>query len=308
MSHRGLHRNDFLMQQPTEKQASGRVLNAFSVDLEDWYQGIELPFDQWHRHPPRLEIGLMRILDLLDEHRVRSTFFTLGWIAQRHPDLIREVARRGHELGSHGSTHEKVYHLSPDAFREDIRSTRDRIQDITGRPLAAHRSPFFSITPRNLWALGILAEEGFTIDCSISPIKTWRYGIRSCPDEIYYVEDAGITEFPVSSFFILNRRWAIGGAYFRILPYWVTARAFRKRAAAGKPTMFYLHPWECDPAHPRVPMERKAKLTHYARLSKTAPYLNRLLKNVAFDTVSNVVEHYKARHAIRRLTTDLLTD
>lgn len=298
------------MRHRSEHQAEppNRVVNAFSVDLEDWYQGIEVPLDQWHRYPARLEIGLTRILDLLDRHRVRATFFTLGWIAERHPDLIREVARRGHEMGSHGNAHEKVYHLSPEAFRSDVRSTRRRIEDITGHPVAAHRSPFFSITSRNLWALTILAEEGFTIDCSISPIKTWRYGIRSCPDEIYYIEDAGITEFPVSSFQILNRRWAIGGAYFRLLPYLFTRNAFRKRNASGRATMFYLHPWECDPDHPVVPMERKAKLTHYARLNKTVPCVDRLLQTFAFDTVSNVVKRYTADHELRRLTTDLLAD
>ena len=146
------------------------------------------------------------------------------------------------------------------------------------------------------------------MDCSISPIKTWRYGIRSCPDEIFRVASSGITEFPVSSFSILNKRWAIGGAYFRILPYWFTKNAFRKRLAAGKTTMFYLHPWECDPDHPRVAMERKAKLTHYARLSKTAPYVDMLLRDFRFDTVSRVVRDYTANHDLRSLTTDMLED
>jgi hypothetical protein len=174
--------------------------------------------------------------------------------------------------------------------------------------VAAHRSPFFSITSENLWALDILSEEGFTIDCSISPIKTWRYGIRSCPDEIFRIETADLMEFPVSSFNILSRRWAIGGAYFRILPYWFTQKAFRKRVAKGKATMFYLHPWECDPDHPRVPMERKARLTHYARLNKTLPYLDRLLNDFNFDSVSAVVAHYTAHHHVRNLTTDMLKD
>lgn len=290
------------------KGASGPAVNAFTVDLEDWYQGIELPLERWPTCAPRLDIGLTRVLDLLEKHGVRATFFVLGWIAERHPLLVKEVARRGHELGSHGNSHDKVYHLGPDTFRKDIRITRDRLQDIIGRPVVTHRSPFFSITSENLWALDVLAEEGFTIDCSISPIKTWRYGIRSCPDEIFRIGDTGMMEFPVSSFNILNKRWAIGGAYFRILPYWFTQNAFRKRVAAKKYTMFYLHPWECDPDHPRVPMEGKARLTHYARLNKTVPYLDRLLQGFNFDSVSAVVTQYAANHHVRNLTPDMLKD
>ena len=284
------------------------MLNAFTVDLEDWYQGIELPAETWKEHASRLEIGLHRILGLLDKQGVRATFFVLGWIAKQYPALVKQVAMSGHELGSHGLFHEKVYNLSPEAFRQDVRTTRALLQELSGQPVVVHRSPFFSITSKNLWALKILSEEGFTIDCSISPLKTWRYGISRCPDGIYNITDTGIVEFPVSTFNILNRKWAIGGAYFRILPYRFTRKAFSRRLAAGKCTMFYVHPWEYDVDHPNVPMEWKAKLTHYARLHKTYPYTKRLLRDFEFDTVSRVVEHYAATHNIQNITTDLLKD
>jgi polysaccharide deacetylase family protein (PEP-CTERM system associated) len=244
----------------------------------------------------------------MDQYGVKATFFVLGWIAEQHPHLIEKIARQGHELGSHGFSHEKVYHQTPEVFRDQIRLTRNCIQEITGQPVVAHRSPFFSITSENLWALQVLAEEGYTIDCSVSPIKTWRYGIRRCPDDVFRIEDAGIIEFPVSAFEILKKRWAVGGAYFRILPYRFTQTAFQKRQAAGKPTMFYVHPWEYDPDHPKAPMEWKAKLTHYARLGKMLPYTEVLFKEFTFNTVSNAIKDYTAHYAIRRITTADLKD
>lgn len=286
--------------------AVSRSANAFTVDLEDWYHGIELPFEAWGRYPERLEIGLWRVLDLLDAHDVQGTFFTLGWIAEKHPAVVKEVAARGHELGSHGFSHEKVYNLTPDEFRLEVRRTKRAIEDLTGQPVVTHRSPFFTITPQSLWALDILGDEGYTIDCSISPVKTWRYGIANSPDEIYHIADRGITEFPVSTFNIFRKRWAIGGAYFRILPYPLTKRAFRRRQAQGKYTMFYIHPWEYDAEHPVAEMERKAKLTHYARLGKTHPYTNLLLRDFAFSTVSQVVANYAASHRIRSIHSALL--
>jgi polysaccharide deacetylase family protein (PEP-CTERM system associated) len=284
------------------------IINAFTVDLEDWYQGIELPYDQWRLYPSRLEIGLERILSLMDQAGVKATFFVLGWIAQQHPELIKKIAQHGHELGSHGFSHEKVYHQTPETLRADIRKTRQYIQNITGQPLVVHRSPFFSITSTNLWALQVLAEEGITIDCSISPIKTWRYGIRGCPDDIFSINDVGITEYPVSAFYVFKKRWAIGGAYFRILPYRFTRAAIRKRQRAGKSTMFYVHPWEYDPDHPKAPMEWKAKLTHYARLRKMLPYTHYLFKDFKFNTVSGAIKEYTDHYAIRSITTADLRD
>lgn len=285
-----------------------KVINVFTVDMEDWYQGIELPFERWEEYSVRLEIGLYRLLDLLEKYGVHATFFVLGWVAKRFPELVKHVANRGHELGSHGFSHEKVYNLLPEDFRQEIRTTRSILQDLSGCPVVTHRSPFFSITSKNLWALKILSEEGFSIDCSMSPIKTWRYGISTCPDEVFHITDSGITEFPISTFNVLNKKWAIGGAYFRILPYRFTRKAFMNRQDEGKCTMFYVHPWEYDPEHPDAPMEWKARLTHYARLRKTYPYTERLLQDFQFDTVSRVVDDYAVNNTIKTITTDLLKD
>lgn len=283
-------------------------MNAFSVDLEDWYQGIELPFSSWSQHPERIRKGLDPLLELLHKHDTKATFFTLGWIGEKYPDLIRQISDAGHEMASHGYSHEKVYDLTPDAFRDEIRRTKKILEDISGTPVVAFRAPFFSITNRSLWALDILKEEGYAIDCSISPVKTWRYGISTTPDEIFTIKENGLTEFPVSTFKLLHKSLGIGGAYFRLFPYLLTSNGLKQRTKLGKVNMFYIHPWEYDPHHPVVDMERKAKITHYTRLNKTIPFTDKLLGQFKFDTVSNVVKAYGAQRKINEYSIEILKD
>lgn len=263
---------------------------AFSVDLEDWYQGIEKSYSDWGNFEKRVEIGFNKIMELLAENNTKATFFTLGWIAEHYPQFIKQLSDAGHEIGSHTYRHEKVYDITPNHFREEIVSTKKFIEDISGKAVTTHRSPFFSITSKSLWALDILKEEGFEIDCSISPIKTWRYGIANCPDEIFSFKENGLIEFPTSRFNFLGRTWAIGGAYFRLFPYAFTAKGINQRQKESLPNMFYIHPWEYDPEHPKVDMDWKAKLTHYQNLKKTVPNTQKLLKEFEFDTVSNIVK------------------
>ncbi len=283
-------------------------MNAFSVDLEDWYQGIELPFSSWDQHTERIRKGLDPLLELLAKHNTKATFFTLGWIGEKYPELIRQITDAGHEMASHGYSHEKVYDLSPEAFREEISRTKKILEDISGTPVVAFRAPFFSITNRSLWALDILKEEGYAIDCSISPVKTWRYGISTTPDEIFTIKENGLTEFPVSTFKLMTKNLGIGGAYFRLFPYLLTSNGLKQRIKQGKVNMFYIHPWEYDPQHPVVDMERKAKITHYTRLSKTIPFTDKLLGQFKFDTVSNVVAQYKAEREVNEYSIEILKD
>lgn len=283
-------------------------MNAFSVDLEDWYQGIELPFAAWSRHEPRIRKGLDPLLELLDKHDTRATFFTLGWIGEKFPGLIKAIAAAGHEMASHGYSHEKVYDLDPKAFRKEISTTKKLLEEISGTEVRAFRAPFFSVTARSLWALDILKEEGYAIDCSISPVKTWRYGIATTPDEIFSIKENGLIEFPVSTFDLLHKKLGIGGAYFRLFPYYLTRNGMKKRQNKNKATMFYIHPWEYDPGHPVVEMERKAKITHYTRLRKTAPFTDKLLAQFKFDTVSNVVERHRAQGRINEYSIEVLKD
>lgn len=281
---------------------------AFSIDLEDWYQGIEKPFADWPSYETRIEKGFYAIFNLLQKHNTKATWFTLGWVAEKYPHLIKELHAAGHELASHTYSHEKVYKQTRDEFREEIKKTKQLIENITGKEIVAHRSPFFSITNKSLWALDILKEEGYTIDCSISPIKTWRYGISTCPDKIFSIKENGLIEFPVSRFKFLKKNWAIGGAYFRIFPYYFTAMGMRNRGKENLPNMFYIHPWEYDAQHPKVPMEWKAKTTHYFNLSKTISNTDKLLNEFKFDTVSNIIEQYAKHNTIEQISIDVLQD
>ena len=283
-------------------------MQAFSVDLEDWYQGIELPFDSWDKQTKRLHYGLDRLMDLLDVHNTKATFFTLGWIGERYPELIRQLTDAGHEMASHGYSHEKVYDLNQVDFREDIRKTKAILEDISGQAVVAYRAPFFSITNESLWALDIVREEGYGIDCSVSPIKTWRYGIAGAPDEIYTFRENGLTEFPVSTVNLLTKVFGIGGAYFRLFPYGLTRIGLNRRLKDRKVTMFYVHPWEYDPSHPVVQMEWKAKLTHYSRLNRMLPLTEKLLTQYKFDTVTNVVSSELAQGRVNEYSIDILKD
>ncbi|MGB7925101.1 MAG: XrtA system polysaccharide deacetylase [Pyrinomonadaceae bacterium] len=282
--------------------------NAFTVDLEDWYHGIELPYADWASYSPRLEKGFYTIFDLLEEHDAKATFFTLGWVAKKYPQLIKELANAGHELGSHSYSHEKVYNQTCDKFRAEVRLTKEIIENITGQKVRTHRSPFFSITSQSLWALEVLAEEGYEIDCSISPIKTWRYGISTCPDSIFRIAEINMIEFPASKFRFLSKNWAIGGAYFRLFPYSFTANGIKQRTQKQQCTMFYVHPWEYDPEHPRVKFERKAMITHYTNLNKTPGNTKKLLKQFEFDIVSNVTRNYEQQRHIESVNIKVLQD
>lgn len=283
-------------------------LNCFTVDFEDWYQGIELPYADWHKYEKRIETGFYAIMDLLNTHKTKATFFTLGWVAETYPQLIKELADAGHELGSHSYSHEKVYNQSKDAFRQEVKKTKSIIEDLSGQKVVTHRSPFFSVTNKSLWALDILAEEGYTIDCSISPVKTWRYGIATCPDKIFRIKENNLIEFPVSRFSFMKKKWAIGGAYFRLFPYAFTANGIKQRQKKHQANMFYIHPWEYDPKHPKVKFERKAMLTHYTNLNKTNGYTDKMLKQFEFNTVSNIVNQYEQQHGIESIGIEILQD
>jgi len=268
------------------------VTNALTVDFEDWYQGLEIPLERWGEFEDRLAGATRRLLALLAAARVRATFFVLGWAAERHPDLVREVAAAGHEIGTHGWSHTFVYRLTPARFREELTRSVELLESLAGRPVIGHRAPFFSITRESLWALDVLRECGLRYDSSIYPVLNYRYGIHDAPRWPYAVSngDRPFTEFPITTWRLAGRNLPVaGGAYFRLYPYALTRTAFRAVNRAGQPAVFYLHPWELDPDHPRIRLPRRIAATHYARLAGTGPKLIRLLRDFRFAPMREVL-------------------
>ena len=217
----------------------------------------------------------------------------LGRQAELSPDLVREVARRGHEIASHGRTHRFVYRLTPAAFRDELRRSRETLEALSGRAVVGYRAPFFSITRESLWALDVLAEEGFLYDSSVFPVRNYRYGVPgAAPDPGWVSTPAGhrLFEVPLSTvpgpFGAGPRLPLAGGGYFRLFPWALTRSLVRRLRAEGRGLVFYVHPWEYDPGHPRVAMPRRlARFTHYHALDTTLGKTRRLLRELRFGTM-----------------------
>ncbi len=269
------------------------VTHAFTVDVEDWFNGIPIGEETRRTAERRLAVGLDRLLELLGERRVRATFFVLGPIAREYPALIRQIADAGHEMGCHGWSHDLLYAMNRERLLDETRRATDAIADATGVRVAAYRAAYFSITRDSMWALEVLAKLGYRYDSSIFPVRNWRYGIAdfgSHPRRIETAEGA-LFEFPISVRHLMGRDVpASGGAYFRIYPYSLTRANFRAAERSGKPVVFYLHPWELDPRHPRVRFHWKPWLTHYVNLGATDRRLKLLLRDFRFAPLGEVLE------------------
>jgi polysaccharide deacetylase family protein (PEP-CTERM system associated) len=272
------------------------LFNALTVDVEEYFQvsGFEghVARSRWDRLESRVVAGTRRVLDILGNAGVRGTFFILGWVAERHPGLVRAIRKCGHEVGSHGYEHRLIYEQSPRQFRCDVRLARDVLQDILGEAVTMYRAPSFSITADSLWALDVLIEEGFTFDSSIYPTRHDRYGLPGVPLQPHRIQRlAGeIWEFPPAVWRVCGYPLPVGGGgYFRLYPYALTARGLRAINAAGRPFAVYLHPWELDPEQPRFRPGRLRAFRHYVNLDKTAERLTRLLDEFQFAPLSEAL-------------------
>ena len=268
---------------------AGPVTNAFTVDLEDWYQGLEIELVDWGRFEDRLRIGVERLLNRLEEAGARATFFVLGYAGEQAPELVREIHARGHEIGTHGYSHQFVYRLGREEFRRDVQRSLEVLDKIIQVPVLGYRAPFFSITREAQWAFEILRECGIAYDSSVFPVYNYRYGIPDAPRWVYQIRE-GLTEFPLSTCRFWNRNIPVGGgAYFRLFPYTFTRRGLRRINASGRAAVFYIHPWELDPAQPRLKLPRRIGLTHYWNLQGTDKRLQRLLQEFRFTTMGQVL-------------------
>lgn len=287
------------------QQSECELVDVLSVDLEDYYQveafASNIPHSRWPEFQPRVRGNTCRVLELFAHHKVKATFFVLGWVAERNGSLIREIADAGHEVACHGYDHRRVTFLTRHEFRADLRRARKVIEDTCGVKVNGYRAPTFSITRQNLWALEVLAEEGILYDSSIFPIRHDHYGVPDAPRFPHRRDLArgmSIFEFPISTVRIggINLP-ATGGGYLRLLPMAYTRWALsRIHNHDRQSVILYFHPWEMDPGQPRLEGGWKSRFRHYTNLSKTASRLSELLSKGRFEPMINLL----SRHDVRR--------
>lgn len=273
-----------------------RPVNVMTVDVEDYFQVSAFePYirrDSWGRLECRVEPNVDRILQLFDRHGVKATFFTLGWIAERYPQMVRRMVAQGHELASHGWSHVRVTQQDQDAFRQDIVRTKALLEDVSGQEILGYRAASYSIGAGNLWALDVLRETGHLYSSSIYPIRHDLYGMPEAPRFAFRPSEGGFLEFPVTTFRIANKNLPCGGGgWFRLVPYagmrWAIRRVNR---VDGESAIFYFHPWEIDPDQPRqAGIDAKTRFRHYLNLERMESRLDRLLGDFSWGRMDEVL-------------------
>jgi polysaccharide deacetylase family protein (PEP-CTERM system associated) len=277
------------------------ITNLLTIDVEEWFHTTALaPYvnrNQWHELESQVEKNVQLILRILEEHRAHATFFVLGWVAERYPFLVREIATSGHEIASHGYQHQLIYQLTPETFRDYVRRSKQILEDITGTAISGYRATSFSVVKSTLWALDIIKEAGFIYDSSMFPISHDIYGIDGIP-VTPFIHPNGLIEIPPSTVPILGRNMPIaGGGYFRLYPYWLTRKGIQWLNQTGRPAVVYLHPWELDPACPKITWaDWRTRFRQYVNLSKTESSLKKLLRDFKFSSAQEYLQ-----------TTDLFT-
>ncbi|WP_119395153.1 XrtA system polysaccharide deacetylase [Salinibius halmophilus] len=277
-------------------------IHALSIDVEDYFHVAALANvvrpDQWDQQPSRVVQNTQRLIDLFEQKQVKATFFVLGWVAERFPELVKQLDQAGHEIASHGYSHQLIYRQSQDVFRDETLRSKQILEDIISKPVTGYRAASYSITDKSLWALDILAELGFTWDSSIFPIRHDNYGIPSSPRAPYEIRTRSgeiIKEFPLTTAKLAGLQIpAAGGGYFRQFPYPVFKYLFATASNQGQgPQMFYLHPWEVDPEQPRFNNASWfSRFRHYTNLDKCEARLSKLLDDFRFSTVSDSYQQY----------------
>ena len=267
--------------------------NALTIDVEDYFQvsafAPHIPRSEWPIRECRVERNVASILAMLDDHDTKATFFTLGWIAERYPGVVREIVANGHELASHGYGHERASDQTPDSFYADINVAKLLLEDLSGCEVKGYRAPSFSIGERNLWAFECLERAGYHYSSSIYPIQHDHYGMPSAPRHAHPI--GNLLEIPATTLRFFNRNWpASGGGYFRLMPYglsrWMIERINR---VDNMPAVFYFHPWEVDPGQPRIPgVGMKTRFRHYVNIHRMEGRLNRLLADFPWGRMDDL--------------------
>lgn len=273
--------------------------NAFTVDVEDYFHvsafADSVDRGSWAQRESRVDRNTRLLLELLAEHGVRGTFFILGWVARRYPRLVCEIAQAGHEVASHGLTHQLIYRQSKTEFRQETRYSKRLLEDIVQRPVIGYRAATYSITPCSRWALDVLVEEGFLYDSSIFPMRHDKYGMpdaQTIPHRLTTELGNSIAEFPISVLRLNGFPLPVGGGgYFRLLPYGLTRWGLKTLNARGQEFVFYIHPWEIDPAQPRIARASAlSRFRHYSNLHKCRQRLSALLSEFSFVSLESVLQ------------------
>jgi polysaccharide deacetylase family protein (PEP-CTERM system associated) len=278
------------------------ITNALTIDVEDYFQvsafAPHIDRADWDNRECRVERNVHRILDMLDRHNTKATFFTLGWVAQRYPQLVKEIVHRGHELASHGYGHERASDLTEEAFLEDIHSAKVLLEDLAGLEVRGYRAPSFSIGTGNLWAFDCLANTGHRYSSSIYPIAHDHYGMPDSPRFVYEVRP-GLLEVPITTLRAFGRNFpSSGGGYFRLLPYalsrWMLQRV---NSTDRQPGIFYFHPWEIDALQPRIPgIGAKTRFRHYVNIDRVEARLNQLLADFRWGRMDHIFLNQPVKH------------
>ncbi|MFQ4141318.1 XrtA system polysaccharide deacetylase [Chlorogloeopsis sp. ULAP02] len=270
-------------------------INILTIDVEDWFHILDTPstppLSSWFNLESRIVANTLLILDLFRKYQIKCTFFVLGWVAENFPDLVREIDRQGHEIGTHGYSHELVYKLTPEQFYRDVNLSLEYLSRITSQPILGYRAPGFSITATSLWALDILIDLGFCYDSSIFPIKRNHGGFPKSSTEVCWLttpKGKQIIEVPITPLSFLNQKvYLFGGGYFRLTPYQLITFAIKQINANNKPVMIYLHPREFDPNHPKLKLDFFRHFTCYINLKYTQNKLEKLLLDFKFSNIKN---------------------
>ena len=277
------------------------VRNGISVDVEDYFHAEavtrHIGRNTWDRMESRVVRNTQRVLELFSKHNVHATFFVLGWVAERFPQLVREIYSHGHEIGCHSFWHRLIYELTPEEFREDTRRAKNTIESAIGSEVIGYRAPSFSLTKRECWALEILWELGFKYDSSIFPIRHDVYGVPDHPRFLYqYGQKDGwkLIELPISTWRLgfINLPFS-GGGYLRILPLSYTHHLFRRvNVGDHQPVIVYFHPWEMDPEQPKLKLSMRSRFRHYTNLKSMPSRIAELLENYQFAPLFELTEHH----------------
>lgn len=274
--------------------------NAMTIDVEDYFHvsafAAHVRPSEWDGYECRVEANTEKLLDVFDTGGIKATFFVLGWVAERYPALVKGIAARGHEIACHGYSHRLVYDQSPAEFRAETELSKRVLEDLVQMPVQGYRAASYSITAKSMWALDTLVELGFTYDSSIFPVRHDRYGVPGSPREPYRLRTpAGysILEFPLTTVELGRYRLPVsGGGYFRLFPYFLTKMALASvNQRERRPFIFYLHPWEVDPAQPRIETTWFSRFRHYNNLDQCEPRLRRLMADFDFGTVSEILQN-----------------